>query len=192
MLTTNMNIDDDDQIIQSCLSGNTDSFKFLVDKYQVRIINTCYKYTKNLDDAQDVAQEVFIKAYSNLSKFKFESKFYSWIYRIAVNTSLNYVNSKEKRREKETISEESCQIDDTSPTSDPKDYYNMTELVGKVQPLIGKLPEDLRILIELYEIYDYTYEEISKKLSLPIGTVRSRLHRARNMLISDFKNIQDE
>ena len=168
MLTTNMNIDDDDQIIQSCLSGNTDSFKFLVDKYQVRIINTCYKYTKNLDDAQDVAQEVFIKAYSNLSKFKFESKFYSWIYRIAVNTSLNYINSKEKRREKETISEESCQIDDTSPTSDPKDYYNMTELVGKVQPLIGKLPEDLRILIELYEIYDYTYEEISKKLSLPI------------------------
>tara|TARA_B100000035_G_scaffold239192_1_gene207469 strand:+ start:6316 stop:6879 length:564 start_codon:yes stop_codon:yes gene_type:complete len=187
-----MNIEDDYQIIQSCLSGNVDSFKLLVEKYQIRIINTCYKYTKNIDDAEDVAQEVFIKAYSNLSKFKYDSKFYSWLFRIAVNTSLNYINSKEKRQEKETISEESCQIDDTSYINDPKDYYNLTELVGRVQPLIRKLPDDLRILIELYEIYDYTYEEISKKLSLPIGTVRSRLHRARNMLISDFESINDE
>ncbi len=192
MLTTNMNIEDDHQIIQSCLSGNTESFRHLVDKYQVRIINTCYKYTKNSDDAEDVAQEVFIKAYSNLSNFKFDSKFYSWLYRIAVNTSLNYINSKEKRREKETISEESCQIDDNSHNNDPKDYYDLVELASRIQPLIDKLPEDLRALIELYEIYDYTYEEISKKLSMPIGTVRSRLHRARNMLISDFKNINNE
>ena len=119
-------------------------------------------------------------------------KFYCWIYRIAINTSLNYINSKEKRQEKETISEESCQINDNSASSDPKDYYELTELVDKVQPLINKLPDDLKILIELYEINDNTYEEISKKLSMPIGTVRSRLHRARNMLISDFKSMNDE
>ena len=187
-----MNIEDDEQIIENCISGNTDSFRYLVDKYQLRIINACYKYTKNLDDAEDVAQEVFLKAYSNLDKFKFDSKFYSWIYRIAINTSLNYLNSKEKRQEKETISEESCQINDNSASNDPKDYYELTELVDKVQPLIDKLPGDLKILIELYEINDNTYEEISKKLSIPIGTVRSRLHRARNMLISDFKSMNDE
>ena len=91
-----MNIEDDDQIIQRCLSGDTDVFKLLVDKYQLRIINACYKYTKNIVDAEDVAQEVFLKAYVNLNNFNFDSKFYSWLYRIAVNTSLNYINSKEK------------------------------------------------------------------------------------------------
>ena len=68
-----MNIEDDDQIIRKCLSGDTDSYKFLVEKYQGRIINTCYKYTKNIIDAEDVAQEVFFKAYQNLSNFKFDS-----------------------------------------------------------------------------------------------------------------------
>ena len=93
-----MIIDDDKEIIERCLSGNTEAYKLLVDKYQLRIISACYKYTKNLNDAEDVAQEVFMKAYTNLTNFKSESKFYSWIYRIAVNTSLNFINSKEKRK----------------------------------------------------------------------------------------------
>ena len=187
-----MNIEDDDQIIVKCLSGDTDSYKFLVLKYQARIINTCFKYTKNIRDAEDVAQEVFLKAFQNLSKFKFDSKFYSWIYRIAVNTSLNYINSKEKRNEKETISNESCLKDHNSMEDSPNEYYKFNELVDKIQPLMDKLPDDLKNLIVLYEIKDYTYEQISKELSLPMGTVRSRLHRARNMLISEFKAISDE
>ncbi len=182
-----MIIEDDDQIIQKCLSGNADTFKLLVDKYHLRIINTCYKYTKNLVDAEDLAQEVFIKAYSNLDKFNFNSKFYSWIYRIAVNTSLNFINSKEKRKEKETISNESCQMNESVSSDNPGDYYELTELIDRVQPLFDRLPDELRKLVELYEIYDYSYEEISRELSIPVGTVRSRLHRARNMLISDFK-----
>jgi len=74
----------------------------------------------------------------------------------------------------------------------PRDYYQLNELINTLQPLMDNLPDDLRTLIELYEIKDFTYDEISKKLSIPIGTVRSRLHRARNMLISDFKRINDE
>jgi RNA polymerase sigma-70 factor (ECF subfamily) len=74
----------------------------------------------------------------------------------------------------------------------PRDYYQLNELINTLQPLMDNLPDDLRTLIELYEINDFTYDEISKKLSIPIGTVRSRLHRARNMLISDFKRINDE
>jgi RNA polymerase sigma-70 factor (ECF subfamily) len=192
LYTRNMIIKEDEEIILECLSGNTDSYKYLVEKYQFRIINTCYKYTKNIVDAEDVAQEVFLKAYQNLSTFKSNSKFYSWLYRIAVNTSLNYINSKEKRNEKETISEENCLIDMNISKDNPRDYYQLNELINTLQPLMDNLPDDLRTLIELYEIKDFTYDEISKKLSIPIGTVRSRLHRARNMLISDFKRINDE
>ena len=191
-MTRNIIIKDDDEIIKECLSGNTDSYKNLVDKYQIRIINTCYKYTKNIIDAEDVAQEVFLKAFQNLSSFKSDSKFYSWIYRIAVNTSLNYINSKEKRNEKETISEENCLNSVNLANDSPKEYYQLNELINKIQPLIDNLPDDLRALIELYEIEDYTYEDISNKLDIPIGTVRSRLHRARNMLISGFKSLDDE
>jgi len=190
--TRNMIIKEDEEIILECLSGNTDSYRYLVEKYQFRIINTCYKYTKNIEDAEDVAQEVFLKAYQNLSTFKSNSKFYSWLYRIAVNTSLNYINSKEKRNEKETISEENCLIDMNISKDNPRDYYQLNELINKLQPLMDNLPDDLRTLIELYEVKDFTYDEISKKLSIPIGTVRSRLHRARNMLISDFKRINNE
>tara|TARA_Y100000768_G_scaffold383431_1_gene365591 strand:- start:5831 stop:6397 length:567 start_codon:yes stop_codon:yes gene_type:complete len=187
-----MNIEDDDQIIEKCLSGDTDSFRFLVEKYQARIINTCFKYTKNIGDAEDLGQEVFLKAFQNLKNFKFDSKFYSWIYRIAVNTSLNYINSKEKRKEKETISDESCLINQSLTDDNPNEYYKFNELVDRIKPLLDNLPSDLKNLIELYEIKGYTYEQISKELSVPIGTVRSRLHRARNMLISEFKAINDE
>ena len=191
-MTTNINIEEDDEIIKRCLSGEIEAFRYLVEKYQIRIINTCFKYTKNLVDAEDVAQEVFLRAYDNLNNFKFDSKFYSWLYRIAVNTSLNYINSKEKRKEKETISDESCLNNLNTSPDNPSDYYQMMELIDKVEPLFDNLPDDLKKLLELYEIYDYSYEEISKKLSVPIGTVRSRLHRARNMLVSNFKDLYDE
>ncbi|MEK9906449.1 MAG: sigma-70 family RNA polymerase sigma factor [Gammaproteobacteria bacterium] len=191
-MTTNINIEEDDEIIKRCLSGEIEVFRYLVEKYQIRIINTCFKYTKNFVDAEDVAQEVFLRAYDNLNNFKFDSKFYSWLYRIAVNTSLNYINSKEKRKEKETISDESCLNNSNISSDNPSDYYQMMELIDKVEPLFDNLPDDLKKLLELYEIYDYSYEEISKKLSVPIGTVRSRLHRARSMLISNFKDLYDE
>ena len=191
-MTRNIIIKDDDQIIQECLSGNKGAYKNLVDKYQIRIINTCYKYTKNINDAEDVAQEVFLKAFQNLPSFKFDSKFYSWIYRIAVNTCLNYINSREKRNEKETISEENCLNEVNISNNNPGEYYQLNELIDKIQPLIDKLPEELSDLIKLYEIKDLSYEDISKRLNIPIGTVRSRLHRARNMLISEFRSISDD
>ena len=137
-MTRNIIIQDDDQIIKECLSGNTDSYKNLIDKYQIRIINTCYKYTKNIVDAEDVAQEVFLKAFQNLSNFKFDSKFYSWIYRIAVNTCLNYINSREKRNEKETISEENCLNEVNVSNDNPGEYYQLNELIDKITKNLEK------------------------------------------------------
>ena len=146
-MTTNINIEEDDEIIKRCLSGEIEAFRYLVEKYQIRIINTCFKYTKNLVDAEDVAQEVFLRAYDNLNNFKFDSKFYSWLYRIAVNTSLNYINSKEKRKEKETISDESCLNNLNTSPDNPSDYYQMMELIDKVEPLFDNLPDDLKKLL---------------------------------------------
>ena len=186
-----MDIKDDSEIIRECLSGNTDVYRFLIDKYHIRIINTCNKYTKNLNDAEDLAQEVFFKAYQNLNTFKFDSKFYSWLYRIAVNTSLNYINSKEKRQEKETISDESCLSNVSNVNDDPSDNYRLVELKSKIEPLMNKLPEDLKKILLSFEVNNMTYAEISNELKMPIGTVRSRLHRARNMLISEFAKIND-
>ena len=89
-------MDDDKSIIDLVLSGDDSKYEIIIKKYQSRIISLCYRYTKNITDAEDVAQDVFLKAYNSLAKFRFESKFYSWLHRIAVNCSLNYINSKEK------------------------------------------------------------------------------------------------
>ena len=187
-----MDIRDDDEIIKDCLAGNTEAFRLLVDKYHIRIINACNKYTQNINEAEDLAQEVFLKAYQNLKTFKFDSKFYSWIYRIAVNTSLNYLNSKEKRKEKETISDESCLTNISNIGENPIDYYRMEELTSRIEPMLNVLSEDLRQILILFEVKNKTYEQISNELKMPIGTVRSRLHRARNMLISEFNKFNDE
>ena len=187
-----MDFKEDKDLIKLCLSGDIESFSFIIQKYQARVINTCLKYTKNLQDAEDVAQEVFLKAYQSLDTFKFESKFYSWLYRIAVNTCLNYINSKEKRTERETISDISCLNDVKSTIDNPQDYYDIEELKSLVIPMYEELPTDLREILKMYEFEDNTYEEISEKLSLPMGTVRSRLHRARNMLLSNFEKLIDE
>ena len=100
---------------------------------------------------------------------------------------MNFINSKEKRKEKETISDEFCQINDNVSSENPDDHYELIELIDKVQPLFNKLPDELKKLIELYEIYDYSYDDISKELSIPVGTVRSRIFRARQYLMESLK-----
>ena len=85
--------DDDTEIIEEIINGDIDKYEYIIKKYQLRIINLCYKYTKNHSDTEDVAQESFLNAYNSLSKFRFESKFYSWLHRIAINCSLNLPTS---------------------------------------------------------------------------------------------------
>ncbi len=183
---------DDQSIIRQCQDGDVDAFELIVKKYQIRIINLCFKYTKNHADAEDVAQEAFIKAFNGLSNFRFESKFYSWLHRIAINCSLNHINSKEKTKERETISENSGLIDNVPEynfENIPDNYYNMQNLANETEKAYNNLPEELRQLVKLREIEDLSYEQISKTTELPIGTVRSRLHRAREILISEMKKI---
>jgi len=184
--------DDDSEIIESILSGDASKYELIIKKYQSRIINLCFKYTKNYHDAEEVAQESFVRAYKSLDKFRYDSKFYSWLHRISINCSLNYINSKEKQKEKETISENICLNDQESNISQETPYnaYNMENIANKIGKIYENLPEDLKLMIKYRDIDDLTYDEIAKKADLPVGTVRSRLHRAREILLKELeKNI---
>ena len=155
----------------------------------------CFKYTKNYHDAEEVAQESFLRAYKSLDKFRYDSKFYSWLHRISVNCSLNYINSKEKLKEKETISDNIGlnEQEDNISQETPYNTYNMEDIADKIGKLYENLPDDLKLMIKYRDIDDMTYDEIASKAKLPIGTVRSRLHRARDILLREIEaNTVDE
>tara|TARA_Y100001970_G_C14136377_1_gene804491 strand:+ start:273 stop:830 length:558 start_codon:yes stop_codon:yes gene_type:complete len=181
-------IDEDREIVEKIISGSIDDYSILVEKYQVRIINLCYRYTKNYHDAEEVSQEAFVRAYKSLKTFRFDSKFYSWIHRIAVNCSLNYINSKEKVKEKETINDDSGLNSTRISDDNPDDYYNLEELSTQINNVFNKLPKDLQEIVSLSDIEGLSYEEISNKIKIPVGTVRSRLHRAREILLKVIKD----
>ena len=193
-------IDDDKDTINNIINGDIDAFEVIIKKYQIRIINLCFKYTKNYSDAEEVAQEAFFKAFSSLKKFRFESKFYSWLHRIAINCSLNFINSKEKTKERETISEnfglsgiDSIKGVVLGDTESPFDNYNMVNLAQTIENAYEVLPEELKLVVKLRDIDDMSYDEISKITSMPVGTVKSRLHRARDILVKKLDNeIDDE
>lgn len=193
-------IDDDKDTINNIINGDVDAFEIIIKKYQLRIINLCFKYTKNYSDAEEVAQESFFKAFSSLKKFRFESKFYSWLHRIAINCSLNFINSKEKTKERETISEnfglsgiDSIKVTTLRDTESPFDNYNMVNLAQTIENAYEVLPEELKLMVKLRDIDDMSYDEIVKITSMPVGTVKSRLHRARNILMKKLDNeIDDE
>jgi len=179
--------DDDRATVERIINGNIDDFALLVGKYQLRIINLCLRYTKNYHDAEEVAQESFIRAYKSLPNFRFDSKFYSWLHRIAVNCSLNYINSKEKTKEKETITENTGLSETRASDESPDDYYNLEELSNRMSKIFESLPSELRDIVTMSDIEGLSYEEISHKINIPIGTVRSRLHRARDLMIKVIK-----
>lgn len=199
-----MDIKDDFTLIRQCLDGDTSSFEFIVKKYQLKTINLSYKYTKNYADAEEVAQQSFLRAFNSLDKFRFESQFSTWMHRITVNCALNFINSKEKMKEKETISIDSghtskqgdmaikSQIPAGMEIETPYNHYNMGKLAGHTEKVYNSLPKDLKLVVKLREIEDLSYEEISEKTGMPIGTVRSRLHRAREMMIKALKDYLDE
>ena len=176
--------DDDRPILDDIMSGNISKYEIIINKYQARIISLCFRYTKSYPDAEEVAQEAFLKAYNSLNKFRFESKFYSWLHRIAINCSLNYINSKEKTKEKETISENSGLTEHRENTSaeTPYNAYNMQIMAEKIESVYNSLPEDLKLVIKLRDIDDLSYDEMSKVTKLPTGTIKSKLHRAREIL----------
>ena len=179
------NKDKDLILVRRAKRGDYKAFDLLVLKYQSRIIGLAIKFVKDIQIAEDVAQESFIKAYKSLDLFREESAFYTWLYRIASNTSKNYLISKKRKKElleSEVFSSEDIDIFDIPGGSSPEEILQANNLREAIFQSLSNLPEDIRTAVSLREFEGLSYEEISEVLDCPIGTVRSRIFRGREII----------
>ena len=165
---------DDQILVRQCQNGDRRAFETLVDKYQKPLFNLALRMTRNYTDAQDIAQIAFLKAYENLASFDHKYKFFSWLYRIAVNESLNHVN---QRRHADQLNE-----DMASEGQSPDVLYDKDETSRRVQDALMELKEEYRSVIVLKHLQGFSYEQISEILEIPEKKVKSRLFTARLML----------
>ena len=181
----------DKEIIERVKSGEKEAYDLLVLKYQQRVINLISRFVKNHSDALDVSQETFIKAYRALPNFRGDSAFYTWLYRIAVNTAKNHLTVQSRKITKsdydvadiEQIEGNMSLTEQTTPES----LLVKDELQETILKTIENLPEDLKSAIMLREIEGLSYEGIAEVMECPVGTVRSRIFRAREMIDSKIK-----
>ena len=169
-----MTENNDTYLVQDCLTGKIEAFETLVERYQKTIYNVAYRMTNNYDDAEDIAQTVFIKVYDKLNTFNPKYKFFSWLYRIAMNESMNYLNQRKRLTELDTeiiIKEET-----------PADEYNRQETSAQLEDALMQIEPEYRILIILKHLEGFSYQEIAYCLDLPEKKVKSRLFDARRLL----------
>ena len=192
-----MGSSDADQIlIERVKRGDKKAFDALVLKYQGRILNLASRFVRDPADAGDVAQEAFLKAYQSLPKFRGDSAFYTWLYRITINTAKNYLTA-QARRPVETglnfAEMEQIEDDDTlKEQATPERLLLTSEIQQTIMAAIGELPGELRAAIILREIDGLSYEEIATVMECPVGTVRSRIFRAREAVDKQLKPLLDE
>ncbi|MCI0749022.1 MAG: RNA polymerase sigma factor RpoE [Nevskiales bacterium] len=172
----------DEQLVSRAQKGDARAFDLLVRKYQHRIVQLV-EHLVGESDAPDVAQESFIKAYRALNHFRGQSQFYTWLYRIAINTSKNYLVARKRRPATQDIdAADAEQLGPAGPMSNtdtPEALLLSDEIRDRVTETIRTLPADLRQAITLRELEGLSYEEIAEAMACPIGTVRSRIFRAR-------------
>jgi len=176
----------DQQLVEMVQQGNKAAFDLLVRKYQNKVLSLISRFVKNQGDVPDVAQEAFIKAYRALPNFRGDSAFYTWLYRIAVNTAKNHLAAQKRRPSSSDLDiEESEFFDDADKLRDcasPERLLLTNELRDAVIITLEALPEDLRTAISLRELDGLSYEDIANVMECPVGTVRSRIFRAREAL----------
>ncbi len=175
----------DEQLVARAQEGNARAFELLVRKYQYKIIQLVSRLVGE-SDAPDVAQETFIKAYRALNGFRGQSAFYTWLYRIGINTAKNHIVSRGRRPANQDIdiadAEQYGHTEHLSDVDTPESLLLSDEIKQKVAEVIHKLPADLRQAITLRELEGLSYEEIAEVMDCPIGTVRSRIFRAREAI----------
>ena len=174
------------QLVELVQQGDKTAFDVLVRKYQHKVINLVSRFVKNQGDVEDVAQEAFIKAYRALPNFRGDSAFYTWLYRIAVNTAKNYIVAQKRRPSASDIDAVDAEnydgSDNLRENASPERLLLSEELKKVVFKTLEQLPEDLRSAITLRELEGLSYEEIADVMECPVGTVRSRIFRAREAL----------
>ena len=182
----------DQQLVVRAQAGDKRAFELLVIKYQRKVERLLSRIIRNQDEIQDVAQESFIKAYRALANFRGDSAFYTWLYRISVNTAKNYLVSQGRRAPTSTgyDAEEAEGFEDAVGLRDnatPDALLMSKQIAEIVNATIDKLPEELRTAITLREIDGLSYEEIAQIMDCPIGTVRSRIFRAREAVAEQLR-----
>lgn len=186
----------DQQLVARVQQGDKAAFDLLVLRYQSRIINLVSRFVRNPSDALDVTQEAFLKAYRAMPSFRGDSAFYTWLYRIAVNTAKNWLAIQSRRSaDSEMDYEEIERIEGNSALREyatPERLLLKDEIQATVIAAIEELPEDLRLAIMLREVEGLSYEEIASVMECPIGTVRSRIFRAREAIDKQLKPLIEE
>jgi RNA polymerase sigma-70 factor (ECF subfamily) len=188
-----MNEADDLSLINKFKNGDASAFEEILLKYQDRIYNLCRYMLGSVHDADDATQDIFFKAYQNLNKFKPDSSLYTWLYRIAVNTCIDY------RRKPffESLFKNSKEgdvfvVDQPYRSPSPEKLYESKQIGNSIQLALGHLSEKLRTVIVLKEIEGFSYEEIAEVLDVSIGTVKSRISRAREELKELLKIFREQ
>lgn len=179
-----MNSPDDDRLlVERVQKGDSRAFDLLVLKYQGRITALVMRFVQDAHEAQDVTQEAFIKAYRALQNFRGDSAFYTWLYRIAINTAKNHLVSRNRRPPGVDVDASDAEFFDgehgLKDIDTPERMLLRDEIGRAVENCIARLPEDLRVALTLREYDGLSYEDIAEVMQCPVGTVRSRIFRAR-------------
>ncbi len=189
-MTTEREIDQ--LLVERVQRGDKKAFELLVIKYQRKLMRLVSRLVRDQAEAEDVVQEAFIKAYRALPQFRGESAFYTWLYRIGINTAKNYLVTQGRRAptSTETNAEEAETFDDAEQLRDintPESMLATKQIAATVNIAMESLPEELRVAISLREIEGLSYDEIAEAMGCPIGTVRSRIFRAREAIAEKLR-----
>lgn len=188
-------INNDKELVKKAQKGDRAAFDALVIKYQFKVVNLVTRFVKDDDEAQDVAQEAFIKAYRGLAKFRGDSAFYTWLYRIAINTAKNHLVSQSRKSPAYAVDIDDAEHMESATAlkeiGTPEGKMLTSEIESTVYRVIKELPEDLKTTITLRELEGMSYEEIANVMECPVGTVRSRIFRARETIDKQLKPLLD-
>ena len=186
----------DQSLVERVQKGDKSAFDILVLKYQHKVIKLVSRFIKDPDEALDVSQEAFLKAYRALPRFRGDSAFYTWMYRIAINTAKNYLVAQKRRLPNVDIDiQDAEQFEGESALKEyatPESVLQKDEIEKAVFSTIEQLPGDLKTAITLREIEGLSYEEIAEAMECPVGTVRSRIFRAREAIDKTLKPLLRE
>lgn len=182
----NLSKSSDDALVLMVQEGNKQAYNILVIRYQHKIFDIALKFVNNYQDASDIAQEAFVKAYKSLANFRADSSFYTWLYRITVNCAKSFLESSQKHKYSLDVDAPEFEAQDSQGVltshDSPDKLIESEELRKVIFRAFNELPEDQKQAITLREIEGMSYEDIAQVMKIPIGTVRSRIFRARQYI----------